>query len=178
MEPPRIVCSASMGAAAAALAERRERQGIVVEYPNRQGAGPKASKLIVTLLLIVSVVLVAIVTVGGWDVLQGAKLLQVAYILLYLVLAFFVLRWQRGVLPVVAALAMILLIFAAVAAPEWFSRDKTGFTNPTLNEDILGLVTLIIVPVQVLLIAFAMQAFGQAWNVEVERRPDGSSDAH
>jgi len=165
-----------MGAAAAALAERRERQGIVVEHPNRDKASSKASKLIVTLLLIVSVVLVAIVTIGGWDVLQSAKLLQVVYIALYLVLAFFVMRWQRGVLPVIAALAMILLIFAAVAGPEWFSRDKDGFTDPTLNEDILGLITLIIVPVQVLLIAFAMQAFSQAWNVEVERRPDGSSD--
>jgi len=165
-----------MGAAAAALAERRERQGIVVEHPNRDKASSKVSKLIVTVLLLVSIVLVAIVTIGGWEVLQGAKLLQVVYIVLYLVLAFFVLRWQRGVLPVIAALAMILLIFSAVAAPEWFSRDKDGFSNPTLNEDVLGLVTLIIVPVQVLLIAFAMQAFGQAWNVEVERRPDGSSN--
>jgi presenilin-like A22 family membrane protease len=165
-----------MGAAAAALAERRERQGIVVEHPNRAKASSKVSKLIVTLLLLVSAFLVTVVTIGGWDVLQGAKFLQVAYILLYLVLAFFVLRWQRGVLPVIAALAMILLIFAAVAGPEWFSRDKDGFTSPTLNESVLGLVTLIIVPVQLLLIAFAMQAFNQAWNVEVERRPDGTSD--
>ena len=45
-------------------------------------------------------------------------------------IAYFVARWNRGVLPVAAALAIILLIFAAVAGPAWFARDKTGFTNP------------------------------------------------
>lgn len=164
-----------MGAAAQATAERREREGIVVEHPNREKAASKATKAVVILLLIVSAVLVAIVTVGGWDVLQGAKLVQVAYIILYLVVAYYVARWTRGVLPVVAALAIILLIFAAVAGPEWFSRDKDGFSDPTLDEGILGLITLIIIPVQVLLIAFAMRGFTQEWNVEVERHPDGST---
>jgi hypothetical protein len=32
-------------------------------------------------------------------------------------------------------------------------------------------VTALIIPVQVLLLAFAMRAFNQAWNVEVERTP-------
>jgi hypothetical protein len=129
----------------------------------------------VLLLLLATAVLVTIVTVGGWKALEGAKILQIAYILLYLVMAYFVARWNRGVLPVAAALAIILLIFAAVAGPQWFDRDKTGFTNPALNEDVLGLITFIIVPVQVFLIAFAMRGFQQAWNVEVERYPDGST---
>jgi presenilin-like A22 family membrane protease len=90
-------------------------------------------------------------------------------------MAYFVARWNRGVLPVAAALAIILLIFAAVAGPEWFSRDKAGFTNPALDENVLGLITFMIVPVQVFLIAFAMRGFQQAWNVEVERYPDGST---
>jgi hypothetical protein len=119
--------------------------------------------------------LVAIVTIGGWSALEGAKLLQIAYILLYLVMAYFVARWNRGVLPVAAALAIILLIFAAVAGPEWFSRDKAGFTDPALDENVLGLITFMIVPVQIFLIAFAMRGFQQAWNVEVERYPDGST---
>jgi hypothetical protein len=129
------------------------------------------------LLLLVSTGLMLIVTIGGWNVLEGAKILQVAYIALYLLFAFYVLRWNRGVLPVVAALAIVLLIFAAVAGPAWFDRDKTGFTNPAIGADVLGLVTLLLVPVQALLIAFAMQGFAQAWNVEVERRPDGSTRA-
>ena len=148
---------------------------ITIEHPNREKAASKATKAAVLLLLLATAVLVAIVTIGGWDALEGAKLLQIGYILLYLVMAFFVARWNRGVLPVAAALAIILLIFAAVAAPAWFARDKTGFTSPALNEDVLGFITFLIVPVQVFLIAFAMRGFKQAWNVEVERYPDGSS---
>jgi hypothetical protein len=150
---------------------------IVIERPNRAKASSKATRSVVVLLLLVSIVLMLIVTLGGWDVLEGAKILQVAYVALYLLFAFYVLRWNRGVLPVVAALAIVLLIFAAVAGPAWFERDKTGFTNPAIGADMLGLVTLLLVPVQALLIAFAMQGFVQAWNVEVERRPDGSTRA-
>jgi hypothetical protein len=122
----------------------------------------------VFLLLLVSAGLMIVISVGGWDAIEGAKAVQVAYIVLYLVLAFFVLRWSRGVLPLAAALAIVLLIFAAVSTPEWFDRDKAGFTDPSLDEGILGLLTALLVPVQLLLIAFAMRGFQQAWNVEVE----------
>jgi hypothetical protein len=148
---------------------------VIIEHPNRDKASSKATKAVVLLLLLGSAGLVAIVTVGGWAALEGAKILQVGYILLYVVMAYFVARWNRGVLPVAAALAIVLLIFAAVAGPEWFARDKAGFNDPALSENVLGLVTFIIVPVQVFLIAFAMRGFQQAWNVEVERYPDGTS---
>ncbi len=155
------------------MAERDPNANI--EHPNREKASSKATKAVVLLLLVASVVLVAIVTIGGWSVLAGAKLVQIVYIILYLIMGYFVLRWNRGVLPVTAALAMVLLIFAAVAGPQWFDRDKTGFTNPALGADFLGLVTFIIVPVQVFLIGFAMRGFQQAWNVEVERYADGTT---
>jgi lysylphosphatidylglycerol synthetase-like protein (DUF2156 family) len=148
---------------------------VIIEHPNREKAASKATKAAVLLLLLASAALVAIVTIGGWAALEGAKILQIIYIALYLVMAYFVARWNRGVLPVAAALAIVLLIFAAVAGPAWFERDKTGFTSPALSENILGLITFIIVPVQVFLIAFAMRGFQQAWNVEVERYPDGTS---
>jgi hypothetical protein len=148
---------------------------VIIEHPNRAKASSKATKAVVLLLLLGTALLVTIVTVGGWDALEGAKILQIGYVLLYLVIAFFVARWNRGVLPVAAALAIVLLIFAAVAGPEWFARDKDGFNDPALNENVLGLVTFIIVPVQIFLIAFAMRGFQQAWNVEVERYPDGST---
>jgi hypothetical protein len=141
---------------------------VVIEHPNRRKASSKLTRAIVFVLLLVSAGLMAIVTVGGWDAIEGAKAVQVAYIAVYLVLAFFVLRWSRGVLPLSAALAIVLLIFAAVSAPEWFDRDQPGFTDPALDESILGLVTALLVPVQILLIAFAMSGFRQAWNVEVE----------
>lgn len=141
---------------------------IVITHPNRDKAASKATRAIVMLLLLASAGLVLVVTVGGWDTLEGAKALQLAYIAIYLGMAYYVGRWNRGVLPVAAALAIILAIFAGVAGPGWFDRDKEGFATPNLDESLLGLITLLIVPVQVLLIAFAMRGFGQSWNVEVE----------
>jgi hypothetical protein len=149
-----------------------EEPGVIIEHPNRDKAASKLMRALVAVFLLVSAALVTIITVGGWDVLEGAKALQVAYIVVYVVLAFFVLRWSRGVLPVVAALAIVLLIFAAVSAPAWFDRDKPGFTNPALDADVLGLLTALLVPAQILLIAFAMSGFRQAWNVEVERHEE------
>ena len=146
--------------------------GVRIEHPNRHKAASKLTRVIVVLLLLLSAFLVTVVTIGGWDALQGAKALQIAYIAVYLVIAFFVLRWSRGVLPLAAALAIVLLIFAAVSAPAWFDRDKPGFADPAIDEGILGLVTALLVPIQLLLIAVAMSGFRQAWNVEVERPVD------
>ena len=151
--------------------------GVRIEHPNRRKGASKVTRAVVVLLLLVSAVLVAVVTVGGWDLLQGAKALSIAYVVVYVVLAFFVLRWSRGVLPLAAALAIVLLIFAAVSAPAWFDRDQPGFAELTLAAGVLGLVTALIVPVQLLLVAFAMSGFRQAWNVEVERRPEGTRRA-
>jgi hypothetical protein len=152
-------------------------ENYVLEHPNRAKAASKATRATVILLLLASVVLFLIVTIGGWDALVGAQIMQIFYIVVYLVMAFYVARWNRGVLPVIAALAIIMAIFAAVATPAWFDRDKMGFTDPAISSAILGTITAIIVPLQVLLIAFAMRGFQQAWNVEVERYADGSSNA-
>ena len=149
---------------------------VIIEHPNRRKASSQLTRAFVVLLLLVSAALVAIISIGGWDALEGAKFLQVAYIVVYVVLAFFVLRWSRGVLPLAAALAIVLLIFAAVSTPAWFDRDKAGFTDPALDADILGLLTALLVPVQLLLIAFAMSGFRQAWNVEVERYEEPPPD--
>jgi hypothetical protein len=144
---------------------------VVIEHPNRDAAASKATRAIVVFLLLVSAAFIAVVTIGGWDALTGARGLQVAWIVLYVGMAVLVLRWNRGVLPVAAAFALVLLIFAAVAAPGWFDRDKDGFVSTGLDASLLGVVTALLIPLQALLIAFAMQGFRQAWNVEVERRP-------
>lgn len=148
------------------------RDDVRIEHPNRKKGSSKVTRLIVVVLLLASAGLLAIITWGGWDTLEGAKPLQIAYILLYVLMAFLVLRWSRGILPVASALAIIMLIFAAVSTPQWFDRDKSGFANPTLDEGVLGLLTALMVPLQILLIAFAMSGFRQAWNVEVEHHPD------
>jgi hypothetical protein len=150
---------------------------VIITHPNRDKPVVQATRATVVVLLLVSAALVLIVTVGGWNLLEGAIPVQIGYIVVYLTFAFFALRWNRGVLPISAALAVLLLIFAAVAGPAWFARDKSGFAQPTLNASLLGLLTLLIVPVQILLVTFAMRGFSQGWNVELERRaPAAGSD--
>lgn len=139
-----------------------------IHHPNRDKPEAKATKAAVILLLLTSAGLTAVITFGGWTVLQGMEPAAIGYILLYLIMAFYVARWNRGVLPVAAALAVLFAVIAAVAAPGWFERDKAGYEDPSLPPGILGLLTLIIVPVQVLLIAFALRGFSQEWNVEIE----------
>ena len=147
----------------------------VVVHPNRDKAESKATRAIVVLLLVVSALLIFVVTAGGWSQLQGAQIISIGYIVVYLVMAFYVARWNRGVLPVAAALAILVAVVAAVAAPAWFERDKAGCEDPALAPAMLGLLTAIIVPVQLLLIAFAMRGFQQQWNVEVEVAPDDTA---
>jgi lysylphosphatidylglycerol synthetase-like protein (DUF2156 family) len=143
-------------------------ENVVIHHPNREKSESKATKSIVIFLLIASAALVAIVTAGGWASLQGAQIVSIAYVLVFLVMAYYVNKWNRGVLPLAAALAILLLVVAAIAGPAWFARDKDGFDNPGLPPGLLGLLTLLIVPVQILLIAFAMRGFAQKWNVEIE----------
>jgi hypothetical protein len=142
---------------------------VAIVHPNRRKASSQLARLLVIVLLLASAVLVTIVAAGGWDALEGAKGVQVAFVVVYFVLALFVARWARGVLPLAAALAIILGIFAAVAAPAWFDRDGAGFTDPALSADVLGLICTLLVPLQLALAIVAMIAFRQHWNVEEER---------
>jgi presenilin-like A22 family membrane protease len=140
----------------------------VLVHPNRDKAESKATRAIVVLLLVTSAVLILVITLGGWSQLQGMQIVSFFYVILYAVMAFFVARWNRGVLPVAAGLAILFAVVAAVAGPAWFERDKAGFADPALEPSILGLLTIILVPVQLLLVAFSMRGFQQQWNVEHE----------
>jgi hypothetical protein len=144
--------------------------GVHITHPNRDKPVVQATRATVIALLLVSAALVLIITIGGVGALEGAGpvAIQFGFVLLYLLLAFYAARWNRGVLPVAAALAILLATFALVAGPSWFNRDKTGFAQPTLNAGLLGLLTLLVVPVQILLVTFAMRGFSQGWNVELE----------
>lgn len=141
----------------------------VIEHPNRRKAASQLTRVVVIALLLASAALVLIVTLGGWAALDSARIFQFVFVVVDVVLAFFVARWSRGVLPMAAAIAVILGIFAAVAAPAWFSRDNPGFTDPAIPSSVLGLLCALLIPVQLALIVFAMQGFRQRWNVEVER---------
>jgi lysylphosphatidylglycerol synthetase-like protein (DUF2156 family) len=155
------------------------RQGYELWRPNREKAETKTMKAIVAFVLLVSAALLIIITLGGWDRLQGSSVavMSLAWAALYILFAFLVMRWNRGVLPVAAALAVILAIFAAISAPDWFARDKTGLTDPALPSDLLGLLCIVVVGVQLLLVAVAMIGFSQEWHVE-EERPIGGGPLH
>ncbi len=156
--------------------------GYVIERPNREKASSKTTRAIVVALLLISAALMLVVMLGGWSALQSGAALQLAYVIIYAGMAYYVAQWNRGPLPVAAALAIILGIFAVIAGPQWFERDTTGVSTPEsafgttgLDSATLGTVTLLLVPLQALLIFFAMQGFRQDWHVEVERpvgRPD------
>ena len=145
------------------------RPGYEVWRPNREKAESQSAKALVVFLLLVSAGLALVVTVGGWQRLEGGGGIALAYVALYVLFAVLVAQWNRGVLPVASALAIILAIFAGIAAPAWFDRAKDGLSSPALPEELLGLLTLLLVPVQVILIAVAMVAFNQDWHVEEER---------
>ena len=162
---------AVMSSAMSPAAGGQAQPDVVVTHPNREKPVVQATRATVVLLLLVSVALVLIVTVCGWNVLESAVSIQIAYIAIYLLIAFFAARWNRGVLPVASVLAVLLGIFALVSGPGWFARDKSGFAAPDhLNAGLLGVLTLLILPVQMLLVTFAMRGFRQGWNVELERR--------
>jgi hypothetical protein len=154
--------------------------GYAVVFPNREKASSKLMKLIVALILLVSVGLLLIVTIGGWSQLAGMKPLNFIWCTAYLIIAFYVFRWARGMLPIAAGLAILLLMIAVVAGfglsgTSWFDRSHPGFApaqslfgGAGLSANTLGTVTLLLIPVQVLLVVFAMRAFAQGWNVEQE----------
>jgi lysylphosphatidylglycerol synthetase-like protein (DUF2156 family) len=144
----------------------------VLVHPNRDKAESKATRAVVVILLLVSAALVLIVTLGGWSVLQGAQVVSFGFVIIYLVMAFFIWRWSRGLLPVAAALAVLMAVFAAVAAPAWFERDKDGFVDPALEPALLGLLTIVLIPISLLLVVSALRGFQQHWNVEVELSGD------
>jgi hypothetical protein len=174
---------------------RNLRPGYTISYPNRDKAASKATKAIVVLLLLASVVLMLIVTVGGWSKLEGEQPLNFFFILAYLMFAFYIARWKRGLLPMAAALGIVLLILAVIASTgasgtSWFDRNHAGFAPPQslfggtgLSDDTLGLATVLMIPVEALLIFFSMLGFSQGWNVEVEvpigqsRRPGAAPSA-
>jgi lysylphosphatidylglycerol synthetase-like protein (DUF2156 family) len=161
--------------------QRTVTPGYAVVFPNREKAASKVMKAVVTLILLVSVGLLLIITIGGWSQLEGMKPINFVWCIAYLVIAFYVfVRWARGMLPIAAGLAILLLMIAIVAGlglsgTSWFDRSHAGFAHAKsitggqgLSADTLGTVVLLLVPVQVLLIVFALQAFAQGWNVEQE----------
>jgi lysylphosphatidylglycerol synthetase-like protein (DUF2156 family) len=154
------------------------RPGYELWRPNREKAGSVTTKFVIVLLLLATAALAALITIGGWALLKGGSgmgIVCIIYVILYVFFAYRVARWGRGVLPVAAALSMILAIFCAVGANSWFSRDKNGFDEALLPSSLLGLLVVLLALLQLVLIAAAFYGFSQEWHVE-EERPIGSGE--
>jgi hypothetical protein len=159
---------------------RNVKPGHTVIHPNRDKASCKMTRLTIVLLLLASIGLMLIVTIGGWSKLEGLRPVNFIWCALYLIVAFYIWRWSRGLLPIGAAFAILLLIIAVIAGTglsgtSWFDRNHQGFNGAQsllggkgLSPDVLGVVTLVIIPVEVALIVIAMIGFAQGWNVELE----------
>ena len=104
--------------------------GYAIERPNREKASSRTTRAICVALLLLSAAIMLIVILGGWSALQDGQVLQLLYVVLYLGMAYYIARWNRGPLPVAAALAIILGIFAAVAGPECSRATRTASRRP------------------------------------------------
>jgi len=156
------------------------RPGYELWRPNREKAGSVTAKFVIVLLLLATAVIAALITIGGWSLLKGGGGMGIVcaiYAILYALFAFLVARWSRGILPLTAALSMILAIFCAVGAGSWFERDKAGFDEALLPSSLIGTLVVVLGLLQIVLIAAAFYGFSQEWHVE-EERPIGSGEEY
>jgi hypothetical protein len=156
------------------------RPGFVVVHPNRERAACRLLKAIVVAILLASTVLVLALTIGGWSKLQGMEPVNFIWSAVYVLIAVYIWRWARGLLPIAAALGILLGVIAAIAATgldgtSWFARNHAGFAparslfgTAGLSPDVLGTLTVILIPVEAALAVVAMIGFAQQWNVELE----------
>ena len=154
------------------------RPGYELWRPNREKAESVTTKFVIVFLLAATAAIAALITITGFSLLSGGAgmgLVCLIYALLYAFFAYRVARWSRGILPLAAALSMILAIFCAVGADSWFARDKAGFSHALIPVSLIGLLVVILGLLQLVLIAFALYGFNQEWHVE-EERPIGSGE--
>src|SRR5829696_2489392 len=150
------------------------RPGYELWRPNREKAESVTTKVVLVFLLAATSIIALIIGFAGFALMSGGTGMAVVT-LLYAFFAFLVLRWNRGILPVAAALSMILAIFCAVGANSWFARDKSGFEEGLLPVTLIGLLVVVLALVQIVLIAASLYGFNQEWHVE-EERPIGAGE--
>ena len=155
------------------------RPGYELWRPNREKTASVTTKVVITFLLLATSAIAVLIAIGGFSLMSGGSgmaLLALVYGLLYAFFAFLVARWNRGILPVAAALSMILAIFCAVGANSWFARDKAGFEEGLIPVSLIGLLVVVLALLQIVLMAAALYGFNQEWHVEEERLIGSSED--
>jgi hypothetical protein len=161
-------------------AARSVKPGYVVTYPNRDKRSSRATRTAVAAVLALSALLMLFVTVGGWSKLDGLEPLNIIWCVVYLVMAFYVMRWARELLPIAVGLGALMFVFTliaetAAAGVTWSDRNgpryapvHSLFGGGGLSPSTLGALTVVIAISQALLIAAAIYGFQQSWNIEYE----------
>jgi hypothetical protein len=136
------------------------------------------------MVLLISTGLVLAVTVGGWSKLQGLTPIDFIWCGAYLLIAYRVMRWTRGSLPIAAAMSALMLAFVLVAAfalsgASWSDRGRSGYAPARsllggggLSAHTLQTLAIVLAGSQLVLLISAMQAFTQRWNIEREPPSD------
>ena len=149
-------------------------------HPNRDRAICKLTRIFAVIVLLTSVALMLAVTVGGWSKLEGMTPVNFVWCAVYVVMAFFIARWARGLLPIAGVLGLLLLAIALIASvgfggTSWFDRSSSSYGTAHalgggqgFSSDTIGTLVLLLVPVELVLIMVAIVGFAQGWNVELE----------
>jgi len=160
---------------------RHVKPGHVVTYPNREKRSSRVARVAVALILVLSALLLLAETIGGWSKLAGLVPVNFVWCLAYLVMAYYVLRWVKGLLPIAAGLGALMLAFAviaetAAAGVSWGDRNTPGyapahalFGGVGLSPGTMSALTIAIAITQALLIAVCIPALRQGWSIEYER---------
>jgi hypothetical protein len=155
------------------------RPGYELWRPNREKADSVTTKVVLVFLLAATAAIAGLVTITGFSLMTGGSgmgIICLIFAMLYAFFAFLVARWNRGILPVVAALSTILAIFCATGADSWFARDKPGFEDAPIPVTAIGLLVVILGILQLVLIAVSLYGFNQNWHVEEERAIGSGED--
>jgi peptidoglycan/LPS O-acetylase OafA/YrhL len=156
------------------------RPGYELWRPNREKAESVTVKFVIFVLLLATAVIAALIAITGFSLMSGGSGMAIVcliYAALYAFFGFLVARWNRGILPVIAALSIILAIFCAVGADSWFARDKAGFSEGLIPSPAIGTLVIVLGLLQIVLMAAALYGFNQEWHVE-EERLIGSSEEY
>lgn len=144
--------------------------GTRLRHPNRERASARATQLLIVILLVASAVLISVVLFGGLTIQAGARWLAGAFVLIYALMAYYVLKWRRGVLAMSAGLSLFFAITIATTIPAWFERVKEGYATALLPTELLALTVVLTVIVQLLLVVASIIGFNQGWHLEIEER--------
>ncbi len=147
---------------------RDEPRDVVITHPNRDSSSARGMRALTVAALLASAILMLIITIGGWDALSGAIPLTFAIIIITLFFAYRVSQWGSGALPVAAGLATASGLFAAVSIQTWFNRDDDAFSQPMIDEQLIGVLVVAYTILQVAVIVICLRAFSQQWQVELE----------